>query len=254
MESRGGYMALILGLIQLAMAACPDQEKMLESAERLLFEGQLEKADQQHRQIFVNLDCEEGFDSEWVNRLWVFEAVLRHYQGAEEAALLAFQSSSELDQWPEMYGPELKHQRESALAIAPDPIPLRLTVPRRYTVIVDGTHSDSMTLLTPSPHLLQIRSPDNQHQLSLRHNFSTGTPVLPELPRVRSKGLGVGSVVLNGGALAALAIAQHQASQIRSADSSTEVEQGFRHQQNALTSAAVLGAAGLTLGMTWWLW
>ena len=248
-------MALILGLIGLIMASpCPAQESLFSSAEEQFFAGRIDRAEQFLENLFRNLDCEQPYDAVWVDRLWVLEGTLHHYQKEEDSALRSFQSVHQRSSWPESYGNELYRRFITARAIAPDPVPLELSLPRRYTAYVDGQAVTKSTKVSMSPHLLQIFGPGAQPALSLRHDFSAGQPSLPSLPRARSTTLAISTASMAAAALTSIVVAQHNANLIRSTEDPSQLQRSYNIQQAALISAGGLTAITAGLGAAWWWW
>ena len=106
-------MALILGLIRLAIASCPTQES--------LFKVQVlvaSIAQSFWKNLYRNLDCEQPYDAVWVDRLWVLEGTLHHYRKEEDAALRSFQSVHQRSSWPESSTISPFHHRQGHLSRA----------------------------------------------------------------------------------------------------------------------------------------
>ena len=258
--------------------ACPDPVQTLLDAEQAVVEARLDDADAALGAFDESLGCAGWQDSEALARAWLAEAVLRTFEGDEDAAAEAFAAARRASSstWVPAYGEPLK---EVWLAAEDPPetgtLASSVELPSEWTwvdgeavelpiEVAAGLHAIQIIPLAGNPRYgrMVVVSPDKDLRLLLDDidltppdHFGMAKAQADALAAEPQKtGLQLGDRVyfVAAGGTAVLAgvsavVASRQPGRQESAETLTQLERSRALQVGAggLTYAALVGTAGL---------
>lgn len=180
----GAVLALLVGL---ARADCPDRGAVLSEIEAALLEAELDTAAEGLTRFEEALACGEIASAEQLARMWQAEAVLRHLQQRDQAAIDAFSAAARVA--PGVWNPDFGVELESlykAAASRPQGIGQLTIEPElgHWEGYVDGKRSSFPTNAIAGLHVVQVLGPDGvgfaKHLfLAQKQTFAVETDLAP---------------------------------------------------------------------------
>lgn len=242
-------MVFFLGLISSianAQSCSEDISTLFSDAQELFFIGDLEKSQQKIESLEQELHCSSIQSSSILGDLYLLKGALFYFSEEEQLAKIYLSSAAPLNSYNWDYGKEL-HQLYQA---SPEQmIELRWTLPEEYplSVWIDGELQTSSFLTSPSPHLIQIQTPqalihsqfihptvDQELQLP---RFLTPSPPAPS----RMKYLWTLPIASSIFTVSSFALSQRYRSEISSLNTKEEFDAQLKNHQRVHT----LGLIGL---------